>query len=502
MKERDWRFFHKACHCVLARVPSLFSASSRLHDGPATRAGEWLLADCPSCFTGMRRHGFEWPFHPLQVVSWAVFGLDVVLYLVLCLPLIDTIAAKVVVALCYVTSVVVLVYTTAKATRCDPADPNVHRDAAEIEKVADESDTMPYCGMCDRPVYSRSKHCRACDKCVDVFDHHCMWLNNCVGGPNYRYFFMTVSSVACMIGIVLGTCVYLLIDYVAFQDDFVLRVERVSMYEFVSKEFFLGLLVAMIIVNGPLFVLDLQLVVLHMFLMSQNLTTYEYIMNKRSISENCEGGGDDGAKQDQASSVQKRFKTLPRCMDWIVFSRCGQRRRKRPKNAIERIDALPGPEAESKGRDAGDADAVAAGSAAGGPPSPPGSAADTDEHEQQPPEGQIKLTPRGPHDAAARKYVVDGARAAAGGRPVGGGAAARMEGTVGAASGEGGSKHSSRGTAPAAVDDASEQKPFPVVAEHTSEPQARGQDVVSTKMGCGGCDVGPPARDASARSKT
>jgi len=65
---------------------------------------------------------------------------------------------------------------------------------------------MPFCTMCDVPVFSRSKHCRACSKCVDVFDHHCMWLNNCVGGQNYRAFFVTVSAVAAMIGIIEACC--------------------------------------------------------------------------------------------------------------------------------------------------------------------------------------------------------------------------------------------------------------------------------------------------------
>ncbi|CAK0798808.1 unnamed protein product, partial [Prorocentrum cordatum] len=58
-------------------------------------------------------------------------------------------------------------------------------------------------------------------------------------------------------------------------------------------------------------------VVLHLFLMSQNLTTYEYIMNQRFP-------GEDGGT---AGKLRRHIRKLPSCMDWIVFSRCGRRRR-------------------------------------------------------------------------------------------------------------------------------------------------------------------------------
>jgi hypothetical protein len=272
----------------------------------------------------VRTHGFQRPFHPLQVLSWVVFGTDVFVYAVFALPLVETVGAKVVVALCYIVSVIVVVIATAKATSCDPADPHVL--SQEIADKAEDVDTMPFCTMCNVPVHPRSKHCRACNKCVSTFDHHCMWLNNCIGADNYRAFFVTILSVAIMIGIILGTTLYLMIDYFANENGFDDRRESSSLHKQFPREFYLGLFVVLIAVNGPLYLLDMQLVLLHTFLASQNMTTYEYIMNKRSNENDQASGG-----------LGRRFRTLPSCMDWIVFSRCGQKRRKK-KGDIERID--------------------------------------------------------------------------------------------------------------------------------------------------------------------
>jgi len=313
----------------------------------------------------VRTHGFQRPFHPLQVLSWVVFGTDVFVYAVFALPLVETTGAKVVVALCYVVSVIVVVVATAKATSCDPADPHVR--SREAANKAEDADTMPFCTMCNVPVHPRSKHCRACNKCVSTFDHHCMWLNNCIGAENYRSFFVTILSVAVMIGIILGTTLYLLIDYFANDDGFDERINSISLHKHFPREFYLGLLIVLVVVNGPLFLLDMQLVILHTFLASQNMTTYEYIMNKRTIE-------DDGARD----SLGRRFRTLPGCMDWIVFSRCGQKRRRKKKGNDERVDRMEAPAStETK---AGDIEAtmghVAKPGTVNGTSVPTGSAAD------------------------------------------------------------------------------------------------------------------------------
>jgi len=280
----------------------------------------------------VRVHGFRWPLHPLQVLSWVVFGGDVLVYLIICIPMIETVAAQVVVTSCFVISVIFLVVSTFLATKCDPMDPYVLRDESLFKE--EELDELPYCGLCATTVQARSKHCRVCKKCVNCFDHHCMWLNNCIGSDNYHAFFVSISSVAVMIGIVLATILYQIID-LATNEGFVLRLEASVVHQDLTKEAFLVILIVMSLVNVPLWVLDMQLVFLHTYLVHQNLTTYEYITNKRE------------------DSGQGRFKGLPGWMDWIVFSRCGRRRKKKQDKP---------PPAEEKGATAGelmDSDLVA-----------------------------------------------------------------------------------------------------------------------------------------------
>ncbi|CAE7638458.1 ZDHHC11 [Symbiodinium sp. CCMP2456] len=230
--------------------------------------------------------------------------------------MIETVLAQVLVTCFFLVSVGFLVVSTFRATKCNPIDPFVLRDESEFKD--EELEELPFCGLCATTVQARSKHCRACNKCVASFDHHCMWLNNCIGGDNYYAFFVSISSVGVMIGVVLGTILYQFIDYFT-NEAFESRLEASPIHAGLSMESFLVTLIAMSFVNVPLWCLDMQLVFLHVYLMHQNLTTYEYIMNRR--------------QQDAGTS---KFRGLPRCMD-EVFSRCGQRRPKK-KDKIEKID--------------------------------------------------------------------------------------------------------------------------------------------------------------------
>lgn len=282
----------------------------------------------------MRKNGFERPFHPLQLLSWVVFGLDVLIFCMFSLPLVETDIAKIIVSSCYAFSVLALVGATVKATACDPTDP-----ALKCKQDSDLSAAMPFCSVCNVPVHPRSKHCRACNKCVKVFDHHCMWLNNCIGEANYHWFTVSISSCALMIGIILGVIVYLFVDYFLYEDRFAERLSENALFENVPKEVFLGLFVVMAFVNVPLFVLDMQLVMLHLFLTWQNITTYEYINNKRAEPDwdEYEQTGDE-----RGGRIRRRLRTLPRCMDWIIFCQpCKRRRKKEPQQENTALPQLP-----------------------------------------------------------------------------------------------------------------------------------------------------------------
>mmetsp|Transcript_19939 Transcript_19939/g.69210 ORF Transcript_19939/g.69210 Transcript_19939/m.69210 type:complete len:572 (-) Transcript_19939:77-1792(-) len=298
------------------------------------KSGVRMLATEPQ----RRKNGFGWPLHPLQAVSWVVAGLDVGLFAVFCLPLYATATQRIIISVFYALSVILMAAAAWGATIKDPVDPKVLlKDSPPVPIRADSETDMTdeFCSYCDVHVQPRSKHCRECNKCVDVFDHHCMWLNNCIGKKNYLEFLLSITGVAAMVGIVLGTCIYLLYEYCSEEDRLQVRLQDLAAFESLPKEFILGVIIFLVIINLPLFLLDVQLIILHIFLMSQELTTYEYIMVKSGRLE-LRNTTSRPSLAGTARLVGRKIPTLPAFMDWIVFAGCCKKRRKHHKEAAVR----------------------------------------------------------------------------------------------------------------------------------------------------------------------
>jgi hypothetical protein len=303
----------------------------------------------------IRLNGFERPYHPLQVASWVVFGVDVLSFCIFAIPLLEAGPFQLAVSTTYAISVGVLVLSAVKVTGKDPADPHVRTQDMQLKD--DDVGRLPFCTLCNTHVYLSSKHCRACNKCINAFDHHCHWLNTCIGQRNYHPFATCITAVAVMTAIVLGTCVYLFVIYLKDEEALLERLEDGSLFPEMSTEVTLSIIVAIAAVNLPLFALDMQLLILHTFLYTQNLTTYEYIMNKINEDELDDELGNpspperssdapSGASPANARQGWRRLKgmkKLPRCMDWIVFVRCGGRRRRQQKDKIEQFEAEAAP---------------------------------------------------------------------------------------------------------------------------------------------------------------
>eukprot|EP00929_Paragymnodinium_shiwhaense_P088871 TRINITY_DN49182_c0_g1_i1.p1 TRINITY_DN49182_c0_g1~~TRINITY_DN49182_c0_g1_i1.p1 ORF type:complete len:454 (+),score=103.50 TRINITY_DN49182_c0_g1_i1:82-1443(+) len=293
----------------------------------------------------MRSHGFELPLHPLQVISWIIFGIDLFAFCFICLSLLDGVKLQAISAVLYGGSAVVLVSSTVKATKCNPADPHIFEQEELKEtglQVAEEKG-LPYCTICEIPVVSRSKHCKICNKCVDIFDHHCIWLNNCVGAANYRAFAVVISSLGSMTVLILGTCTYLLLDLAEHPEDFDRRLVEIAWLTWLSSDDAFWLLLGLLIFNVPLLLLDAQLLILHAFLASQDMTTFEYITNKRSLQKESGEGNSETKGADEATTAPPKAggdasKALPSALDWIVFARCGCSKRKGKTKKVHSIE--------------------------------------------------------------------------------------------------------------------------------------------------------------------
>lgn len=272
----------------------------------------------------VRTNGFQRPLHVLQLSSWVVvLGIDLPVFAIIGIPLIESVALQVLSSLCHGITVGVLVLAAIQATKCDPADPHIRPQDHGVQVNKEEDESLPFCPQCDSAVFARSKHCRACNKCVREFDHHCMWVNNCVGAQNYRAFATCIGMVAVMTLNILLISIYQLVEYFVNELEFESRWQGHFLFDGAAKEVALVLLIFLTFINLPFFFLDMQLVILHMFLSWQNVTTYEYIMNKRNTAMENENNY-DGAQP--SGSGEAKMRTLPRCIDWIL---CDRRRRKR-----------------------------------------------------------------------------------------------------------------------------------------------------------------------------
>ena len=136
-----------------------------------------------------RQNGFQYPFHPLQLFSWAAYILELFLFFLIDLPLLPNPDSQMGVAIAFGALFIGGLYYTVKATLCDPTDRTVYLERNCIQRgILFETSLGQVCTVCSTHVKERTKHCGQCNRCVDRFDHHCKWLNNCIGSENYGFF--------------------------------------------------------------------------------------------------------------------------------------------------------------------------------------------------------------------------------------------------------------------------------------------------------------------------
>ncbi|XP_077220468.1 putative protein S-acyltransferase 19 [Tasmannia lanceolata] len=157
------------------------------------------------------------------------------------------------------------------------------KQGGATKQQADGEDFL-FCTLCNAEVRKFSKHCRCCDKCVDGFDHHCRWLNNCVGRKNYVTFIslMATSLIWLVIesGVGIAVLVRCFVDRKETEDHIIQRLGN----GFTRAPF--ATVVAICSAVSLLACVPLgELFFFHMILIRKGITTYEYVVAMRSISE-------------------------------------------------------------------------------------------------------------------------------------------------------------------------------------------------------------------------
>ncbi|KAF1885486.1 hypothetical protein Lal_00029375 [Lupinus albus] len=149
-----------------------------------------------------------------------------------------------------------------------------------------------FCTLCNSEVRKFSKHCRSCDKCVDGFDHHCRWLNNCVGLKNYYSFIALMGFSLMWLVIEAGVGIAVLVRF------FINK--REMEYEIIdrlgngfSRPPFATVVVVCTTVSILACVPLCELFFFHMILIRKGITTYEYVVAMRAMSEAPAGASVD-----------------------------------------------------------------------------------------------------------------------------------------------------------------------------------------------------------------
>lgn len=149
-------------------------------------------------------------------------------------------------------------------------------EVSKLALVLPGKNPLPICNLCKSNVSKTSKHCGPCERCVDGFDHHCVWLNNCVGGKNYKYFFISLTGLFMNSVVVVVFVINLLISYAKNQEEIEEIIqERESIKAWIAQVIILfGYEVISLLLSG-------NLILFHIWLKLNGLTTFDYIMRKR-----------------------------------------------------------------------------------------------------------------------------------------------------------------------------------------------------------------------------
>jgi len=137
----------------------------------------------------------------------------------------------------------------------------------------DDDFVLLHCDVCSSHVMHGSKHCWDCGKCVQNFDHHCEYLNTCIGGANYRLYLLLLFAVEGLCLTFCGTITYA-IEFLRFSGGLV---DLTWLSSPISATLWKGLCIAAILPNIPCLLFISALVGFHCWLVSKNLTTYEFL---------------------------------------------------------------------------------------------------------------------------------------------------------------------------------------------------------------------------------
>jgi hypothetical protein len=231
-----------------------------------------------------RLNGLQSPYHPLQLITWALFPLLLLHFYTFLIPILWK-GSYIPLIVIYAVLSLVTAYAAYATCSIDPADDSVcELSTGSLPRIRTGNPTSAenqiYCHLCETRVHSSSKHCTHCRKCIVRFDHHCKWLNTCIGAKNYGYFLLVLTSIGVLTSISLALSISFLIESFADLNGIEARIrhgERRNDYVLTT----IGVQTVSVISTAlllPLVLLVYQLAGFHAMLLYRGLTTYDFIV--------------------------------------------------------------------------------------------------------------------------------------------------------------------------------------------------------------------------------
>ncbi|KAF5455497.1 hypothetical protein F2P56_025064 [Juglans regia] len=357
----------------------------------------------------MRRHGWQRPLHPLQVVGMVVYVFLVLFFYTFLGLFLGNRVAEITVTTIFSFMALSVMFLFVRCTAIDPTDKTSLRKnkraksksglvklnygfvmgqivvrflrrverkilrtfirrkyldpwktSAQIEPLllpfplVTKDDAIPphlkeddisFCSLCDFEVKRHSKHCRTCNRCVEGFDHHCRWLNNCVGKRNYTTFILLMISVLSMLIIEGGTAIAIFVRCFADKEG----IERELVKKLYTR-FPRGVLAT---ISVLLFLMTAygsaalgQLFFFHLVLIRKGMRTYDYILAMKEENQSMEL---DTFNDSDFSSDESTDFDSPEKPSFVSRFICrGDKGNQNPPRLSIRIDRHPEPPTTSK----------------------------------------------------------------------------------------------------------------------------------------------------------
>lgn len=219
-----------------------------------------------------RVNSWSYPLSPRLIATLTIFAFNALVFVFFLAPLMHG-QIRWVLSLVFVLTLITTGVAATWTMTIDPLDPMVAaEESGAVVDLCGDVDVL-YCKYCEAHVHPTSKHCWECNKCASNYDHHCEWLNTCIGDRNYRSFFVAICAFLLMVGLVIAVVL------VSLAEVLYTHGETPSIFG-LHGACLEVLLVCLLLVDVPLWILDLTLVAFHSYLCIAQITTYEYLTGK------------------------------------------------------------------------------------------------------------------------------------------------------------------------------------------------------------------------------